>query len=48
MPAPTPKSLTPTSVAVAAIERDRQSAVRNEARLSAVVQAAYIREAIRR
>jgi hypothetical protein len=48
MPAPTAKSPAPTSAAVAAIERDRQSAVRNEARLSAVVQAAYIQEAIRR
>jgi hypothetical protein len=47
MPAPTPKSLTPTS-AIAPVDRDRQLAVRNEARLSAVVQAAYIQEAIRR
>jgi hypothetical protein len=47
MPAPTPQSLTPTSAA-APIERDRHLAVRNEARLSAVVQAAYIQEAIRR
>jgi hypothetical protein len=47
MPAPTPKSLTPTSAA-APVEHDRQPAVRNEARLSAVVQAAYIQEAIRR
>jgi hypothetical protein len=47
MPAPTPKSLTLTSTA-APVERDRQPAVRNEARLSAVVQAAYIQEAIRR
>jgi hypothetical protein len=47
MPAPTPKALIPTSAA-APIERDRRPAVRNEARLSAVVQAAYIQEAIRR
>jgi len=47
MPAPTPKSLTPTSAAPQ-VDRDRQPAARNEARLSAVVQAAYIQEAIRR
>ena len=46
MPAPTPKSLTPTLPTVAT-ERDPQL-VRNEARLTAVVEAAYILEATRR
>ncbi len=47
MPATTPKSPT-TMSAVAPVDRDRQPTARNEARLSAVVQAAYIQEAIRR
>jgi hypothetical protein len=46
MPAPTPQTLTPALPTVLT-EREPQP-VRNEARLSAIVQTAYILEATRR